>query len=70
MKIIDKDFILHSNKEAIINNERHVMEELESPYLAKLYYAFETEYYLIFVIEYCAGGELFYHLRKLKRLNE
>jgi len=35
-----------------------------------LHYAFETKFYIAFVLEYCAGGELFYHLRKLKRLNE
>jgi serum/glucocorticoid-regulated kinase 2 len=46
------------------------MEELNSPYLAKLFYSFESKYYLVFVMEYCAGGELFYHLRKLRRLNE
>ncbi|CAD8173562.1 unnamed protein product [Paramecium octaurelia] len=70
MKLIDKNFILNSNKEIIINNERQVMEQLNSPYLAKLFYSFETKYYLVFVLEYCAGGELFYHLRKLRRLNE
>ncbi|CAK90137.1 unnamed protein product (macronuclear) [Paramecium tetraurelia] len=70
MKLIDKNFILKSNKEIIINNERQVMEQLNSPYLAKLFYSFETKYYLVFVMEHCAGGELFYHLRKLRRLNE
>ncbi|CAD8110706.1 unnamed protein product [Paramecium sonneborni] len=70
MKLIDKNFILKSNKEIIICNEKYVMEQLNSPYLAKLFYSFETKFYLVFVMEYCAGGELFYHLRKWKRLQE
>ncbi|CAD8201647.1 unnamed protein product [Paramecium octaurelia] len=70
MKLIDKNFILKSNKEIIICNEKYVMEHLNSQYLAKLFYSFETKFYLVFVMEYCAGGELFYHLRKWKRLPE
>ncbi|CAK94061.1 unnamed protein product (macronuclear) [Paramecium tetraurelia] len=70
MKLIDKNFILKSNKEIIICNEKYVMEHLNSQYLAKLFYSFETKFYLVFVMEYCAGGELFFHLRKWKRLTE
>lgn len=54
MKLIDKYFILRAGKEIIINNERMVMGSVESPYLAKLYYAFESKYYLAFVVEYCS----------------
>lgn len=28
-------------------------------------YAFESRKYLVFVLEYCSGGELFYLLRKV-----
>ncbi|KAM3140126.1 hypothetical protein pb186bvf_007679 [Paramecium bursaria] len=70
MKLIEKGFILRNNKSIIIQNERYVMSISDSPYLAKLYFSFETKYYLVFIMEYCQGGELFYHLRKLKRLQE
>jgi protein-serine/threonine kinase len=32
--------------------------------------AFQTEEMLYFVLEYCPGGELFYHLKKLGRFTE
>ena len=31
---------------------------------------FETKDFFVFVMEYCHGGELFYHLRKIKKMNE
>jgi serum/glucocorticoid-regulated kinase 2 len=46
------------------------MVAVESPFLSKIYSSFETLFYLVFVMEYCQGGELFFHLRKLKRLQE
>lgn len=46
------------------------MVAVDNPFLSKLYYSFETNFYLVFVMEYCQGGELFFHLRKLKRLTE
>jgi serum/glucocorticoid-regulated kinase 2 len=46
------------------------MKGINSKFITPLHYAFETKFYIAFVLEYCAGGELFYHLRKLKRLSE
>jgi serum/glucocorticoid-regulated kinase 2 len=40
------------------------------PFLLKVEYTFESKSYLGFVMEYCAGGELFYHLRRIKRMTE
>ena len=53
MKLIEKGFILRNNKSIIIQNERYVMSISDSPYLAKLYFSFETKYYLVFIMEYC-----------------
>lgn len=46
------------------------MAQMDNPFITPLHYAFETKYYIAFVLEYCSGGELFYHLRKLRRLSE
>ena len=37
-------------------NERNIMKESNHPFVIDLKYAFETEKYLIFIVEYCAGG--------------
>ena len=46
------------------------MTKISHPFLLKLEYAFETKDYLAFAMEYCSGGELFFHLRKVKRMSE
>ena len=46
------------------------MTKLNHPFLVKLDYSFESRKYLVFVLEYCSGGELFYLLRKVKRMTE
>jgi len=46
------------------------MAKISHPFLLKLEYAFESKDYLGFVIEYCAGGELFFHLRRIKKMDE
>lgn len=70
LKIVDKHFIIENRKEVVVQNERDIMVTVASPFLSKLHFSFETSHYLVFVMEYCQGGELFFHLRKLKRLNE
>ena len=42
------------------------MKILKNDFLLKLEYAFESKLYIGFVTEYCAGGDLFYHLRRIK----
>lgn len=46
------------------------MTRLCNPFLLKLHYAIEGVRYIGFFMEYCPGGELFYHLRKVKRMSE
>jgi serum/glucocorticoid-regulated kinase 2 len=46
------------------------MANLHHPFIVKMHYAFESRKYLVFVLEYCSGGELFYLLRKVKRMSE
>ena len=70
LKLIDKDFIIKNKKQIIVQNERNIMAKISHPFLLKLEYAFETKDYLGFVMEYCAGGELFFHLRRIKKMDE
>ncbi|CAD8070349.1 unnamed protein product [Paramecium primaurelia] len=70
MKLIEKISIISQNKQNIIQNERDLMSNLNHPFIVKIQYAFESRRYLVFVLEYCSGGELFFLLRKVKRMNE
>lgn len=70
LKLIDKSFIIKNKKEVIVQNERNIMTLIDHPFLLKLEYAFESKSYLGFAMEYCAGGELFFNLRKIKKMTE
>lgn len=61
--------VVQNQKKGIIMNERNIMCESEHPFVIELKYAFESEKYIVFVVEYCAGGELFGLLKKYGRLS-
>ena len=46
------------------------MVNLRHPLLLKLEYAFETKSYLVFITEFCSGGELFFNLKKITKMSE
>ncbi|CAD8101305.1 unnamed protein product [Paramecium primaurelia] len=70
MKLIDKEFILQNKKQGIVQNERDIMTVLDHPFIIKLEYAFESKNFIVFVLEFCSGGELFWQLRQVKRMTE
>eukprot|EP00927_Polykrikos_kofoidii_P000185 TRINITY_DN1007_c0_g1_i1.p1 TRINITY_DN1007_c0_g1~~TRINITY_DN1007_c0_g1_i1.p1 ORF type:complete len:383 (-),score=72.94 TRINITY_DN1007_c0_g1_i1:90-1196(-) len=50
--------------------ERNVLEVVSHPFIVTLHYAFQTPKKLYFVLEYCPGGELFFHLSRAGRFAE
>lgn len=52
--------------------EVDILRQLDHPNIIKLYETWETERICFLVCEYCAGGELFYHIvkKEKKHLNE
>ena len=50
--------------------ERIIMEKIKHPFIMKLKYAFQTKKRLYMVMEYCSGGELFFHLQQKRCFNE
>jgi serine/threonine protein kinase len=43
---------------------------IDSPHVVKLHWTFQSKSELCFVMDYCPGGELFYHMQKHGKLNE
>lgn len=56
MKLIDKDMIIKNKKKKIIMNERNIMKATKFPFVIDLKYAFQAEKYIVFIVQYCAGG--------------
>lgn len=70
MKILTKDVVAKRNLLIKTQAERDILEKIDSPFIVKLHYAFQTETKLYFVMDFCNGGELFFHLRKSNTFSE
>ncbi|SOV17109.1 RAC-beta serine/threonine protein kinase [Plasmodium sp. gorilla clade G2] len=70
MKILRKENILSKNQIEHTRVERNVLKCVSHPFIVKMYYAFQTTQKLYFILEYCPGGELFFHLSKLREFSE
>ena len=71
MKILKKSMVESKKQESHVRNERDILLEMKGrPFLIDLYFAFQTEKTLCFVLEYCPGGELFNLLQKWNRFSE
>eukprot|EP00735_Rhodelphis_limneticus_P014091 TRINITY_DN807_c0_g1::TRINITY_DN807_c0_g1_i1::g.25283::m.25283 TRINITY_DN807_c0_g1::TRINITY_DN807_c0_g1_i1::g.25283 ORF type:complete len:395 (+),score=100.76,sp/P54644/KRAC_DICDI/51.80/2e-122,Pkinase/PF00069.20/1.7e-73,Pkinase_Tyr/PF07714.12/9.7e-31,Pkinase_C/PF00433.19/5.7e-11,Kinase-like/PF14531.1/5.2e+02,Kinase-like/PF14531.1/0.00044,APH/PF01636.18/0.042,Kdo/PF06293.9/0.11 TRINITY_DN807_c0_g1_i1:85-1185(+) len=70
MKVLKKANILQKKQVEHTKTERHVLGTIKHPFIVTLHYAFQTPDKLHFVLDYCSGGELFFHLSRLGRFDE
>jgi len=70
MKILKKAAIIARGEIDHTKTEKSVLSKVNHPYLPKLYWSFQTEENLYFIMDFINGGELFHHLSKEKRFPE
>lgn len=70
MKVLRKANIIKRNQVAHTRTERNVLGRIDHPFIVGLNFAFQTKNKLYFVLDYCAGGELFFHLGNEGRFTE
>lgn len=70
MKILKKDFIEQRKQVRNTITERNILCRVNHPFIIKLRYAFQTKKKLHLVIDYCPGGELYFHLSRARRFSE
>jgi serine/threonine protein kinase len=70
LKIIKKKLIEKKKQIQHTKAERSILQKVDHPYIIHLKYAFHTSLKLYLVLEYCPGGELYFHINKYKRLSE
>lgn len=70
IKILKKRDILEMDQLEHTKTEQKILSHVNHPFLVGLDYAFQTDSRLYFVMEFMKGGELFTHLRRLKKLTE
>jgi len=70
MKVLRKENVMNRNQVEHTKTERNVLEAVSHPFIVQLHYAFQTPSKLYFVLEFCPGGELFFHLSRASRFSE
>ena len=50
--------------------ERRILAEVAHPFILSLRFAFQTSSKLYMLTDYCPGGELFFHLKRVKSFTE
>ena len=71
MKVLRKGYIIEKNQIEHTKTERSVLgRAVRHPYIVGLNMAFQTPDNLFLVLDYCPGGELFFHLGKVGRFPE
>ncbi|CAD7964980.1 unnamed protein product [Amoebophrya sp. A25] len=67
VKILNKANVVQRKQVDHTRTERNVLEVLCHPFIVKIHHAFQTRSRLYVVLEYCPGGELFFHLTRAER---
>ena len=70
MKTLRKAALICRQQLAHTSTERRVLQDIHCPFLVHLVYAFQTQDKLYMVLDYMAGGELFFWLKKDRKFTE
>jgi 3-phosphoinositide dependent protein kinase-1 len=71
IKILDKRHIIKEKKVKYVNIEKDTLNRLtDHPGIVRLYYTFQDERSLYFVLDYCKGGELLGVLKRMATFDE
>lgn len=70
IKVLSKEAIVKQNEVQHIMSERNVLlQNVQHPFLIGLHFSFQTAQKLYFVLDYVNGGELFFHLQRVKKFD-
>lgn len=70
MKVLSKAEVVRRQQVEHTLTERRILQTVEHPFVLSLHYAFQTTQRLYMVVDYCCGGELFFHLKRMRRFTE
>jgi len=66
MKVLKKAELTKRNQIEHTHSERRILANLSHPFIVSLKFAFQSTDKLYMVTDFCQGGELFFHLKRLK----
>jgi beta-adrenergic-receptor kinase len=62
MKVMDKRRLKEKRAFKVLQNERSILEKIDSPFLVCMSYAYLTEKDIVFVLDLMQGGDLQFHI--------
>jgi serine/threonine protein kinase len=66
MKMLQKADVIRRHQVEHTRTERDIMAHASHPFIVSLRFAFQSDDKLYMITEYCPGGELYFHLKKMK----
>lgn len=63
LKQLEKSKIKTQAEKEQMLTEKEILIKIDHPFIIKLYHCFQSATKLCYIIEYCSGGELYYHLQ-------
>ncbi|CAI2374246.1 unnamed protein product [Moneuplotes crassus] len=70
IKMLKKSYLKKRKQEIHTKAERFILETINHPFIVNLKYAFQNTEKLYFCLEFCPGGELFFHLQRVENFDE
>ena len=70
IKVMNKRELYRKNQSQHIQAERRIMAHADSPFVVKMYYAFQSRNHLYIVMEFVNGGDLYSMIKTVGSLNE
>lgn len=71
MKVMAKAQLFeHAQRRERVVTEKKILARLRHPFVVSLHWAFQTSTHLFLVLDFCGGGELFFHMMKRSRFEE
>lgn len=64
MKVLRKEAIIAGNQVNHTKAERNILQSVDSPFIVKMHFAFQTQGKLYLILDYVRGGELFFQLKR------
>lgn len=70
IKMLKKSYLKKRKQEDHTMSERSILQNINHPFIVNLRYAFQNKEKLYFALEFCPGGELFFHLQRVENFDE
>eukprot|EP01137_Pigoraptor_chileana_P032468 Opistho-2@21869 len=70
IKVLSKEEMVRRNQVEHVKNERLALATINSPFVIRLYYCFQTVNYVHIVMEYASGGDIFSLLDQVTCMDE